>query len=93
MAFVCHHCGTEWTDDPKIGRQEACRKCGSPLHVCLNCRFHDPGKHNQCAEPAAEWVRDKRVANFCVYFEFRDSAAGGERKKRIDDQIKNLFKD
>jgi hypothetical protein len=96
VSHRCHHCETAWEGDPKIGRQEACVKCGSALHVCLNCRFHDPGKHNQCAEPAAEWVRDKRVANFCLYFEFRsgDGGAGEDaRQRRIDEQIKNLFND
>jgi len=29
----------------------------------------DPAKHNQCAEPQAEWVRDKVAANYCDYFQ------------------------
>jgi len=96
MAHVCHHCGAAWEGEPKIGREKACRQCGSPLHVCLNCRFYDRTKHNQCAEPAAEWVRDKAKANFCEYFEWRDASASdpeAERKRRLDDQIKGLFKD
>lgn len=97
MAHLCHHCGSEWTGDPKVGRGDTCRKCGSSLHVCLNCRFHDATKHNQCAEPAAEWVRDKAKANFCIYFEFaKDGGASDretERKKKVEDQLKNLFND
>ena len=49
-----------------------------------------------CAEPAAEWVRDKRCGNFCEYFEWRVAGAGGkdeERKKKVEDAIKSLFKD
>jgi hypothetical protein len=95
MAVSCHHCGAAWGGDPKIGREAVCRQCGSSLHCCLNCRFYDRAKHNQCAEPAAEWVRDKSVANFCEYFEWRTAQAGGEADKRksLDDEIKRLFKD
>ncbi len=49
-------------------RGGTCPQCGSDLHCCLNCRFYDPAKHNQCAEPQAEWVRDKESANSCDYF-------------------------
>lgn len=97
MPNTCYHCGTEWTGDPKVGRGDACSKCGSSLHVCLNCRFHDKTKHNECAEPAAEWVRDKAKANFCLFFEWGrgGDAADAEvaRKRRIEDQLKDLFND
>ena len=99
MAHVCHHCGAAWEGDPKIGRGASCHGCGSPIHCCLNCRFHDAAKDNECNEPAAEWVRDKRGANFCLFFEWAEeggahaAAREAERKKRIDDQIKDLFKD
>ncbi len=96
MAHHCHHCGAEWSGDPKVGRGDLCAKCSSSLHVCLNCRFHDPARHNQCADPAAEWVRDKSKSNFCVYFEWRTgdgSDADTARKKRIEDQLRDLVKD
>lgn len=32
--------------------------------------------HNKCAEPAAEWVRDKEKGNFCEFFT-PGGAAGG----------------
>lgn len=94
--FVCYHCGTEWRGDPKVGREEYCPKCSTPIHCCRNCRFWDRDKHNQCAEPAADWVRDKEAPNFCEYWEWRPADAADDeaaRKKRIQDQIKKLFKD
>jgi hypothetical protein len=33
------------------------------------CRFFDPRKANQCAEPVADPVQNKERANFCGYFE------------------------
>jgi hypothetical protein len=52
-----------------VGRRDTCPKCDADLHACRNCQFYDPGKHNQCAETRAEWVRDKEAANYCAYFQ------------------------
>ncbi len=52
----------------RVGLRDTCPQCEADLHVCRNCKFHDPGKHNQCAEPQAEWVRDKESSNHCDYF-------------------------
>lgn len=60
--------------DGKVGRSDACPKCKSALKCCKNCRFYERNAHNQCLEPAAEWVSDKEKSNFCEYFE------GGRRK-------------
>jgi hypothetical protein len=46
------------------------------LKCCKNCLYFDPAAHNQCRDPAAEWVRDKELANFCEFFEFLDRAIG-----------------
>jgi hypothetical protein len=46
------------------------------LKCCKNCRFFDPAAHNQCSDRAAEWVRDKELANFCEYFEFAEKVEG-----------------
>ena len=51
-----------------MGTRDTCPQCDADLHCCRNCRFYDPGKHNQCAEPQAEWVRDKEASNYCDYF-------------------------
>ncbi len=74
---ACHRCGTEWVSDKRQpGVKETCVKCGAYLHCCLNCRFHDPHAHNECYIPNTEWVGDRKGANFCDEFEFRDTQPG-----------------
>jgi len=66
----CHGCGAERELAPseRIGFREACEACGRDLHVCLNCRFHDPTAYNECRETNAERVADRDRANRCDYF-------------------------
>jgi hypothetical protein len=76
-----------------IQRTDACPSCYSDLKCCLNCTFHDPGRNNQCAEPAAEWVPDKSKANFCEFFALR-RAAGRPGPARVSARsaFDSLFK-
>ena len=74
---LCHHCGRDVQLLSGIQRTDGCSSCHSDLKVCLNCRFFDPGMNNQCREPQAEWVPDKSKANFCEFFEFRETSAIG----------------
>ena len=69
---LCWYCGTEILLERKIQRADGCPKCKQALKCCKNCGFHDPASHNKCREPAAEWVRDKELANFCEFFDFAD---------------------
>ena len=50
--------------------------CGADLHVCVQCRHHDPGAYNECRETNAEPVRDRDRANRCDWF--APGAAPGE---------------
>jgi hypothetical protein len=72
---VCHLCGHELHLVSGIQRTDSCPQCHSDLKACLNCRLHDPGANNQCREPQAEWVPEKAKANFCEFFEFRETSA------------------
>jgi hypothetical protein len=72
---VCHHCGREVSLSSALGRIDSCAYCSADLKCCLNCRFFDPGANNQCREPQAEWCPEKSKANFCEYFEFRQTSA------------------
>lgn len=74
---VCHHCSRELTLAAAIVREDSCPYCHSDLKVCLNCRFFDPGMNNQCREPQAEWCAEKSKANFCEFFDFRETSAIG----------------
>jgi hypothetical protein len=69
--MTCWKCGATIEAKPgeRVSSGEECARCGADLHSCRNCRFYDTSKDNQCAEPQAEWVRDKEAANYCDYFE------------------------
>ena len=60
---------------------------------CLNCRFYEPGAHNECYIPNTEWVGDKAGGNFCDEFEFADrepgpsGAGAGEQARTALDRL------
>lgn len=68
---VCHRCRKTLTLTDHVGRREMCAFCSADLHVCMNCRFYDPGVYNACRESQAERVLVKDRSNFCDYFDFR----------------------
>jgi len=91
----CYFCRTELHPGRVVGRQETCPACGRDLHICLNCRFYDPGAYNECHESQAERVLVKDRSNFCDYFRFRDAPAGddpGNGKDDTRDKLEALFK-
>ena len=72
---ACHRCGHELRIGAEVARTDSCPQCYSDLKCCLNCRLHDPGAHNQCREPQAEWQTDKEKSNFCEFFDFRETSS------------------
>jgi len=92
--MFCHNCQTEISLAVKPRRNDTCPKCLAYVHCCKNCRFYDPGAHNQCHEPQAEWVKDKEAGNYCDYFEPNDSAPDGKdtRKEEALKKLNELFK-
>ena len=94
MFFNCWKCNTkiEYPAGSRIGTRDTCPGCDSDLHACRNCRFFDPGKHNQCTETQAEWVREKGAANYCGYFQPNPSLlAGARRAESKADEAKKRF--
>lgn len=85
----CFHCSSDFLG--KIGRQDACTKCSSDLHVCKNCKFYDTSSYNECREPSAERVVDKEKRNFCDYFSPSDKANYSEKTKNLK-ALDDLFK-
>ena len=69
MRFSCFKCGKQIDAPQRVLTRDTCPNCDADLHCCRNCRFYDPGKHNECAETQAEWVRDKEASNYCDYFQ------------------------
>lgn len=93
---ICAHCGKEVVLSGKVMRESICPHCRAYLHSCTNCKFYSPGRHNDCMEPQAEFVGDKRTANFCDFFVFRESAAKGsdrmqKKKNGARDRFDKLF--
>jgi hypothetical protein len=97
MTFSCWKCGEtiQYPTGSRVGNRDACPKCDADLHACRNCQFYDPGKHNQCTENQAEWVRDKEAGNYCDYFSPGAILRAGNRSSPSSDAKKkfdSLFK-
>jgi hypothetical protein len=92
---ACVHCGHAIEPGAKIYRGDTCPGCGRALHSCRNCEFHDPAVHNQCREPAAEWVADRESANFCEFFRISPKGrgpAGRDRAAEAKRKLEDLFR-
>ncbi len=85
---VCSKCKTPITAEKVFFRDE-CPRCGSDIHVCLNCLFYDEGKSNKCRETQADFVKEKDRSNYCDYFRFNDT----EVKKSERDEAEKLWKE
>jgi hypothetical protein len=72
--FQCAACGAQIQD--RVTRRSTCPSCRADLHSCLNCRHYSRGRHNDCAEPQAELVKDRKRANFCDFFQMRKGPHG-----------------
>lgn len=92
---ACHRCGTtfEAGGGITVSRSATCSKCQGWLRTCRNCRFYDPRSRNECAEPQAEPVRDKDVANFCELFAANTKSGSAAAKEApAVDPFEALFK-
>src|ERR1043166_5662011 len=94
----CWKCGTEYKLAGSPGRSETCERCGADLKVCLNCVSYDPKVAYQCRDRRAELVEEKRMANYCEYFElarraFVPKAEETSREAKARARLKNLLGD
>ena len=87
----CYKCQKPYLEPEGPGFQDVCEGCSSYLHCCQNCYFYEPGHHNDCREPQAEYVSDKNGQNRCEYFRFKTARGtgladedGGRRFKKAD---------
>ncbi len=83
----CRKCGTP-IEMERVSVRDECPKCGSDLHICLNCKFYDENKAYGCMEMRAEPPREKERANFCDYFQFRE-----EEEKRGREQAEKIWEE
>ncbi len=68
----CYKCKTEWKSISQPGRYTTCETCASDLHICMNCRYYNPTKSNQCEAQNSEQYVEKNRANSCDEFQFAD---------------------
>jgi hypothetical protein len=87
----CYKCGAA-IEVEKVSRRDECERCGSDVHVCLNCTFHAEGRANQCMEPQAERVTEKHRSNYCDYFRFKEEGEKKSGKESAENAWKELFK-
>jgi hypothetical protein len=85
----CARCSELLSLEGRLSRGAICPRCGAYLHSCVNCVFYSPGRHNDCREPQAEYVGDKKSANFCDFFQFREAVAGEPGHRTGPDHGKN----
>jgi hypothetical protein len=74
---ACHACGAAFDTTGRVGFRDVCERCDVDLHVCLNCRHHDPQRSNECRESQAEQVLDRDRANRCEWFQPGSGAEAG----------------
>ena len=93
--MFCQACQTEipLAAGESVGFRDACDRCRSDLHICLNCAHHDSAIYNECREPNAERILDRDRANRCEYFRPLSGAGAADtgRASTISN-LENLFK-
>lgn len=90
---ICSSCKKEIIIDKYFSRKSICPNCGADLHSCVNCKFYSEKSHNKCLEPKAEFQRTREKANFCDYFEYKDSITSNNKdKQEIYKKLEELFK-
>jgi len=90
---ACHACGLALDTSLGVGFRAACESCGADLHVCLNCRFHDPRASRACREPAADLVVDKDRSNRCDWYQAgREAETGTADEDAAREGLDALFR-
>ncbi len=64
--FRCKTCSEK--NDPEVGLESVCRKCGAALHACAQCRFFDGAAHWQCRQDIPAPVLAKSKGNTCTFY-------------------------
>ena len=91
---ACYFCGSALADDIRVYRSSTCPSCAKDLKICNNCRFYRKGAHWDCLESIPELVADKDRANFCEFFQIKDSKAPSpapDRQKKAKEDFQKLF--
>ena len=87
----CHKCLTPWDEAGAPGFRDICPRCKNSLHACLNCRFYDTSKSNQCFANVEEPVIYKDRSNFCEEFRFAEHKAPPAPPSKSAESAKDAF--
>jgi hypothetical protein len=87
----CHKCSTPYEGRNQPGIRDICPKCLSALHCCLNCKFYDTSKSNQCFTNVEEPVVYKDRSNFCEEFSFIDQKTAPPAATKSAEGAKDAF--
>ena len=60
---------------------DQCKKCGTDLHSCKNCRYFDPGARFECQKPIETRVVKKADRNMCMQFAVKVSVEKQQPKE------------
>ncbi|HEY4715507.1 MAG TPA: hypothetical protein VII00_00170 [bacterium] len=89
---ICYFCSKGLHIERSPGFRDLCVHCSKEIHICRNCRFFDENYYNKCREPKAEWVSDREKANYCEYFEFKESSFSARQAGSNEDAMKKWNK-
>lgn len=84
----CSNCSTPVEAVEIIGFNDQCKKCGTDLHSCKNCRYFDPGARFECQKPIEVRVAKKSDGNMCVQFSMKVSV-----EKQQPQELKKVTKE
>lgn len=89
---VCYFCGHAFDDNVEIFRSTVCPGCDNDVKICKNCTFYSPESHWECRETIPEPVREKEQANFCSFFQFKESSGNEKQGKNTErEEAKDAF--
>ncbi len=89
----CAFCGKPLELD-RVGFRDECPHCEEALHACVQCGHYAPGKHNDCNETQADFIKDRDRNNLCDWFRFGPGGQIGQSgldKSAADQMLKELF--
>ena len=90
--YACNH-QLNVTSEEKILRTQECDYCQIQLHCCKMCIHYEKMAYNECREPMAERIVDKKKANFCSYFKIKNGKKdAGLSKNDFISAAEKLFK-
>src|ERR1035437_8770213 len=64
--FRCKTCSEK--NDPEVGPESVCKKCGAALHACAQGRVFDGAAHLQCRQEIPAPIPAKSKANDCTFY-------------------------